>query len=180
MVAMKWSIWTMMRLKLKTTRCKLTKSAAYQMECSCSAAAVLMMIKMRIASQWWTNSTDNLSKQTSSRLKPYKRTPIKLLLIQTRTVSRPSKFKTKWVGYVLRAPKLCLLQSNSKLSFNNSSKCRLTWWTNSICKVLQWASGSTPAWCNNNSSKWTMPSNSKCLQISKCSILNKWVVLVNS
>ena len=51
MVAMKWSIWTMMRLKLKTTRCKSTKSAAYQMECSCSAAAVLMMIKMRTASQ---------------------------------------------------------------------------------------------------------------------------------
>ena len=107
---------------------------------------------------------------------------IKSLLIQTRTVSRPSKFKTKWVGYVHRAPKRCPLQSNNKLSFNNSnsSKCRSTWWINSICKALLWASGSTLAWCNNNSSKWTMPSNSKCLRISKCSIHNKWVVLVNS
>ena len=107
---------------------------------------------------------------------------IKSLLIQTRTVSRPSKFKTKWVGYVHRAPKRCPQQSNNKLSCNNSnsSKCRSTLWISSICKALLWASGSTPAWCNNNSSKWTMPNNSKCLRISKCSIHNKWVVLVNS
>ena len=169
-----------MMLKLKTTRCKQTKSAAFRMVYSCRAAAALMMTKMRTLSQWWTNNTVNLFKRTSSRQKPWRRMHIKFRLIQTRTVSRPSKFKTKWAGYVHRAPKRCPQQSNNKLSFNNSSRCRSTWWTNSICKVLLWASGSTRAWCNNNSSKWTMPSNSKCLRISKCSILNKWVVLVSS
>ena len=168
-----------MTLKLKTTRCKLTKSAAFRVTCSCRAAAVLMTIKMRIVSHWWTNSSDSLFKRTSSRQKPWRRTLIKSLLIQTRTVSKPSKFKTKWAGYVLRAPKRCLQQSNNRLFSSNSSKCRSTWWTNSICKALLWASGSTPAWCNNNS-KWTMPSNSKCLQISKCSIRSKCKVLINS
>ena len=51
MVAMKWSIWKMMMLKLKTTRCKLTKSADYRVTCSCRAAAVLTKIKMRTVSQ---------------------------------------------------------------------------------------------------------------------------------
>ena len=170
-----------MKLKLKTTRCKLTKPADFRVTCSCRAEAVLMTIKMRIVSQWWINNTVNPSKRTSSRRKPWKRTHIKSKpLIQTRTVFKRSKFKTIWVGYVLKAPKRCPLQSNRQLFYNNSNsnRCRSTWWINSICKALLWASGLTLACFSNNSSKWTMPSNSKCSRISKFSIHSR-VVLVN-
>ena len=174
MVAMRWSIWTMMKLKSKTTRCKLTKSTACKITWSCKAEAVLMTIKMRIANRWWISNTGNPSKRTNSRQRPWKRTHIKSKpLIQTRTVFRRSKFKTIWAGYVHRAPKRCPLRSNRQLSFNNSNRCRSIWWTNSTCRDNLWASGLTLACFSNNSSKWTMPSNSKCLRISKCSIHNK-------